>query len=235
LWQPPLLGCTGTLAPMGPRATVLTGLAAGAAVALALVVGAILLIPELTGVGAATPTPTTSAAPPSEGGTATPDRSSGPQPSVRASIGTTAFHVGSPAPALDLPQLGGGQINLASLKGRPVWINFMQTICPPCVDEFPLMNGFAVRYADTGLVVIAVDVREDEGTVAAFVRSLNAQFPVGLDSNGAAAADWDAVALPIHFWIDRDGIIRAGALGGIGPDVMATNLGTILPGVSVTP
>jgi thiol-disulfide isomerase/thioredoxin len=220
---------------MGPRATVLTGLAAGAGVALALVVGAVLLVPEPAGDVAATPTPTTAAAPPSESGAATPDGSSGPQPSVRASIGTTAFHVGSPAPALDLPQLGGGRIDLAGLKGRPVWVNFMQTICPPCVDEFPLMNGFAVRYADTGLVVIAVDVREDEGTVADFVRSLNAQFPVGLDSNGAAAADWDAVALPIHFWIDRDGIIRAGALGGIGPDVMATNLGTILPGVSVTP
>lgn len=214
---------------------MLTGLVAGAAVALALVAGAVLLIPEPTDVGVTTPTAAASAAPPSQGGAATPGGSSGPQPSVRATIGTTAFHVGSPAPALDVPQLGGGRINLASLKGRPVWIDFMQTICPPCVDEFPLMNGFAVRYADTGLVVIAVDVREDEGTVAAFVRSLNAQFPVGLDSNGAAAADWDAVALPIHFWIDRDGIIRAGALGGIGPDVMATNLGTILPGISVTP
>ncbi len=220
---------------MGPRATVLSGLVAGAVVALALVVGAVLLIPEPTGVSVATPSPTTSPAPPSENASGTPGGSPSSQPSVRATIGTTGFHVGEPAPALDVPQLGGGQINLASLKGRPVWVNFMQTICPLCVDEFPLMSGFAVRYADSGLVVIAVDVREDEGTVAAFVRSLNAQFPVGLDTTGAAAAAWDAVALPIHFWIDRDGIIRAGALGGIGPDVMATNLGTILPGVSVTP
>ena len=34
---------------------------------------------------------------------------------------------------------------------------------------------------------------------------------------------------------DKDGIIRDGALGGIGSDVMARGLGTILPGVTVTP
>jgi hypothetical protein len=71
--------------------------------------------------------------------------------------------------------------------------------------------------------------------VAAFAQSLNATFPIGLDADGSAQAAWDAVALPVHFWVDRDGIIRAGALGGIGPDVMAENLSTILPGVDVTP
>ncbi len=139
------------------------------------------------------------------------------------------------APPLSVPQVGGGRIALANLNHRPVWINFMQTTCPPCVDEFPLMNGFAVRYADSGLVVIAIDVREEEGTVAAFAQSLNAAFPNGLDADGSAAAAWGAVALPVHFWVDRDGIVRAGALGGIGPDVMAESLSTILPGVDVTP
>jgi hypothetical protein len=41
--------------------------------------------------------------------------------------------------------------------------------------------------------------------------------------------------LPVHFWVDKDGIVRDGALGGLGPDVMATGLGSILPGVTVTP
>ena len=159
----------------------------------------------------------------------------GASPSAQATVGTVAFHVGEQAPALAVPQLGGGDVDLRNLAGRPVWINFMQTTCPPCVDEFPLMSGFAARYASTGLVVLAIDVREEEGTVASFVQSLKAQFPVGLDNDGLAAQAWGAVALPIHFWIDKDGVIRAGALGGIGPDVMAQNLGMILPGVTVTP
>jgi len=156
-------------------------------------------------------------------------------PTIDVSIGHAGFHIGEPAPALVVAQLGGGQVNLANLAGRPVWINFMQTTCPPCVDEFPLMNGFAARYENSGLVVIAIDVREDEGAIAAFAQMTNAQFPIGLDPAGTTAETWSAVALPVHFWVDRDGIIRAGALGGIGPDIMAENLGRILPGVNVTP
>jgi Peroxiredoxin len=154
-------------------------------------------------------------------------------------VSTTAagalFHIGEPAPSLIVPQVGGGTIDLAHLRGKPVWMNFMATYCPSCRDEFPLMNGFAARYAGDGLVVVAVDVKEAEATVAAFAGSLGATFPMGLDANGATATAWDALALPVHFWIDRDGIVRDGALGGIGPDIMARGLQTILPGVTVNP
>ena len=76
---------------------------------------------------------------------------------------------------------------------------------------------------------------EDEGTVAAFAESLAATFPLGLDATGAVSTAWDALVLPVHLWIDRDRIVRDGALGGIGPDIMARGLQTILPGVTVTP
>jgi cytochrome c biogenesis protein CcmG/thiol:disulfide interchange protein DsbE len=84
--------------------------------------------------------------------------------------------------------------------------------------------------------VIAVDVREEEGVVAAFAEELGATFPLGLDADGSAAERWGAAAaLPVHFWIDAEGIVRDGALGGIGPDIMAQGLEAILPGVAVTP
>ena len=134
-----------------------------------------------------------------------------------------------------MSKVGGGTIDLASMSGEAVWVNFMQTTCPPCVDEFPIMSGFAARYADKGLVVVAVDIREDEATAAAFARRLSATFPVGLDTNGAAQQAWGAYGLPVHFWIDKTGIVRDGALGGIGPDVMARGVASILPGVTVTP
>jgi len=145
------------------------------------------------------------------------------------------FHVGETAPPLRVPQVGGGTVDVAALRGRPVWVNFMRTDCPPCRDEFPLMNGFAVRYASTNLVVIAVDVRESETTADDFARPLGATFPVGLDTDGAAQAAWSALVLPVHFWVDASGIVREGSLGGIGPDIMAHGLSAILPGVTVTP
>ena len=84
-----------------------------------------------------------------------------------SSASTENFHVGEPAPALSCPR---------SAAGRSTWRAARQARlgqlhaddCEPCIDEFPLMNGFAARYADDGLVIVAVDIHEDEGAVAAF-------------------------------------------------------------------
>ena len=85
-----------------------------------------------------------------------PPRSRRPRPAQ-------AFGVGEPAPALVVPQVGGGTIDLATLKGKPVWINFMATWCPAvpgraAADE--RVRG-ALR-GRRGWSSIAVDVREDE-------------------------------------------------------------------------
>jgi thiol-disulfide isomerase/thioredoxin len=229
---------------MWPRLSILAGLLAGVAVAL-LVLGGILAFAPEPG-AAVTPAPEPSVSIPVRSPTpapATPSAgaSGSGAPSGRGDSpgppgsGAGLFHVGEPAPALVVPQVGGGTIDLASLRGKPVWVNFMGTYCPPCLDEFPLMNGFAARYADDGLVILAIDVKEEEGVVAAFAESLSATFPIGLDSDGSAQARWEALALPVHFWIDKDGIIRDGALGGIGPDIMARGLSSIMPDVDVTP
>lgn len=219
---------------MGSRLSILAGLLAGVLVALAVLVAFVFVGPDPTARRSPSPSPEPSpsaGASPSASAAGSPVESPSPSPSG----GETTFHIGQPAPPLAIPQVGGGTIDLATLRGKAVWVNFMQTTCEPCIDEFPLMNGFAARYADDGLVVIAVDIREDEGTVAAFVQSLEAIFPVGLDSDGAAQQAWGAYGLPVHFWIDREGIVRDGALGGIGADIMAEGVRKILPGVVVTP
>lgn len=224
---------------MWPRLSIVAGLFAGIAVAV-LVLGSIVVLgPDQT--PAATPVPTFEASSSPSVGPSVVVASPSASSSGAVASGETSedpgalFHIGEAAPALVVPQVGGGTIDLANLKGTPVWVNFMGTYCPPCVDEFPLMNGFAARYADDGLVVLAIDVKEEQAVVAAFAESLGTTFPLGLDLDGSAAERWDAIALPVHFWIDREGIIRDGALGGIGPDVMARGVASILPGVTVEP
>jgi thiol-disulfide isomerase/thioredoxin len=146
-----------------------------------------------------------------------------------------AFHVGSPAPALDLPQLGGGRLDLARLRGKAVWIEFTATWCPSCRDDAAAMTSFSERYHDQGLVAIAVDVREDEATVTSFASSIDGTYPIGLDTDGTAERAWSVAALPTHFFVDASGVIRAGAVGTIGRDVLARSLGLIMPGTIVTP
>jgi thiol-disulfide isomerase/thioredoxin len=221
---------------MGGKTAIGGGLVAGLLTG-AIVVGAVVLLTP----GPAAPHPDPSRPPVAEV-TASPSGSASASPSgsPAASPGGSpdpgaAFGIGQPAPPLAVPQLGGGEIALANLRGKPVWVNFMASWCPPCRDELPIMNGLAARYADTGLVVLAIDVRENEEVVDAFIREMNVTFPVGLDSDGTAQSDWGAFALPVHYWVDAEGIVQDGALGGIGPDVMAEGLESILPGVEVTP
>jgi thiol-disulfide isomerase/thioredoxin len=220
---------------MAARLPIIAGLVAGVAAAALLVVALVAFLPE-SGSGAGSPTPSTVATGSPAATTArTPGVTAAGSAAPTGSATTGNFHVGEQAPPLEVPQVGGGTIDLARLRGQPVWVNFMATWCPSCRDEFPLMNGFAVRYAEEGLVVLAIDVKEDEGLVATFAESMGAFFPLGLDADGAAQQEWGAFALPVHYWIDAEGIVRDGSFGGIGPDIMADALRKILPGVDVTP
>jgi thiol-disulfide isomerase/thioredoxin len=226
---------------LGPRSSIVAGLLVGVTTAVVLLAGVVAFFPDPVVSVPTDPPPSIAPSPsdPDASASAAASASGSAGPSAPASpaspAGSAQFHVGEPAPPLVVPQVGGGTIDLAALRGKPVWVNFMATWCPPCQDEFPLMNGFAARYADDGLVVVAIDVKEEEGQVAAFAEGLGATFPLGLDGDGRVAAAWDAVALPVHFWIDAEGIVRDGSLGGIGPDIMAAGLQTILPGVDVRP
>ena len=188
--------------------------------------------PSLPPAAGASPSPFPSPSPsasPSPGG-------SPPQASASSSSASSssAFRVGQKAPALALRQVGGGTVDLATFLGRPVWVNFTGTNYPASRDDFPVMQQFADKYRSEGLSVLAV-TREDEATVRAFLAAVGTTFPVLLDTDGSAEARWGAFAKPIHFWIDRGGTIRGGALGQLGPDVMSARLQSILPGVTVSP
>ena len=124
--------------------SIVAGLVVGVVVAGLLMAGFVALAPDES--TRASPTPSLALPSPSASASASPVASADASASAAAS--DAAFHVGQPAPALIVPQVGGGTIDLANLKGKPVWVNFMTTWCPSCQDEFPLMNGSAARYAD---------------------------------------------------------------------------------------
>ena len=227
--------------------TILAGLLAGVLVALGVIAAFVFVGPAPVGLRptsppSAAPSVAPSSPPSEEPGSPAPSGSVAASGSPAAS-GPVAgsgnpgavFHIGQPAPALVVPQVGGGVVDLAALRGKPVWLTFMQTTCSDCAAAVPLMTSFAGRYGGAGLVVVAVDIREAEATVAGFAQRLNATFPIGLDADGKVQATWGTYTLPIHFWIDKAGIVRDGASGAVSADVVAAGVGKILPGVAVTP
>ena len=236
------------------RSPVVLGAFAGAVVALVVLVVVVLLAAELA------PPPRIAASPPGSApaspvgsrsslvSPATPAASTGGPVAGSSSSRFTGSHavapspssppvglaVGDQAPPLALPRLGGGTVDLSSLRGRPVWINFIATWCPDCRDELPIMEAYASQLGDR-LAIVLVDVREDAATVSAFATQLRLDLPIGLDAAGTAQRAWSAYALPVHFWLDARGIVRSVGFGELGPPQFHLSVARVLPGASLYP
>jgi cytochrome c biogenesis protein CcmG/thiol:disulfide interchange protein DsbE len=134
-------------------------------------------------------------------------------PPSSASTAARTYPPGTPAPALRLPGLDGGRVDLAALRGRPVVVNFWATWCEPCVREFPLLRAAAAAHRADRLAVVGVLSGDRPAAARAFVRRLDATWPVGLDPDTTTAAAWGAVGLPHTWFIHPDGTLASHQLG----------------------
>ena len=116
--------------------------------------------------------------------------------------------IGQPAIDFELKDLKGQTVSLSSLKGKAVMINFWASWCPPCREEMPDIENAYKDYKDQGLVVLAVNIQEDNGTASDFVQKLGLTFPVVLDTAGNVSEKYHVYSLPTSYFIDRDGIVR---------------------------
>lgn len=186
----------------------------------------------------ATPTAPSSEPSGSGGPTASANPSGSVSPSVSAapSRATSPFPlVGQLAPSLAAPGVDGPEVDLASLRGRPVWVVFIGTYYPSVRDQYVLMNTLLARNSSAGLAVVAVHVKESSQAVSDFLASVDAPFSVALDADGSLAQAWQADVLPFHYFIDAQGVIRSAAVGGIDAATATASLATILPKPSPTP
>ena len=118
------------------------------------------------------------------------------------------------APEFSLSDLGGKKVQLKTLRGKLVFLNFFATWCGPCREEMPGMERLFRMHQDKGFVVLAVNMEESVKTVRPFVQQLKLSFPIVLDTEGTVIRDYGVRALPVSFLIGRDGNIRWRAIGG---------------------
>jgi peroxiredoxin len=132
-------------------------------------------------------------------------------PQVRA-------QVGSIAPDFALRDINTGQVvKLSELRGRPVWVNFWATWCPPCAEEMPEMQKLYDQYRHSGLALVGVDVQESEAAVGRFIVKGKFDWTFLLDTDGLVVDRYTVGGLPTHFFIDESGVIRAIHAGALSP------------------
>ena len=81
--------------------------------------------------------------------------------------------------ALKAARPEGGELDLVSLRGKPLLINFWATWCAPCVREMPLIDRFHREYGPRGWQVLGLAV-DRPAPVAEFLARVKVGFPIGL-------------------------------------------------------
>jgi len=107
----------------------------------------------------------------------------------------------------------GQTFRLSAQRGRPVFINFWATWCPPCLEEMPALEKLWRKQKDAGFVMLAVTVDANPKLATPFIEKHGFTFTVGLDPKMELANTYGVRALPSSFVVDRDGRLTAVAIG----------------------
>ncbi|MEI6028701.1 MAG: TlpA disulfide reductase family protein [Betaproteobacteria bacterium] len=114
------------------------------------------------------------------------------------------------------PTPQGGELDLSSLQGRPLVLNFWATWCPPCIKELPELDRFHREWSPRGWQVVGLAV-DGAQPVREFLQKQPLGFAVGMAGlEGTALSRQlgnDQGALPFTAVFDRHGRLIQRKLG----------------------
>ena len=108
-----------------------------------------------------------------------------------------------------LKDMHGGDVNLASLEGNVILLNFWATWCGPCKVEIPGFVELQDQYRDEGLVVLGLSVDDPVEKLKPFADEYKINYPllVGLGRDDFQEAFGPLWGIPVTFYIARDGTL----------------------------
>jgi peroxiredoxin len=128
-----------------------------------------------------------------------------------------ALQKGERAPELTLLSTDGKTVSLDGLLGSVVVVAFWASWGANCGEEMKQLQALHKELGAKGLVVLAVNEREEAARAADFARRQGVTYQVLLDG-GAAARLFGVNGLPDLWVIDRKGMVSARFIG-YGPAV----------------
>ena len=135
---------------------------------------------------------------------------------VSKSNKNTATNVTTTAPNLNLTTLDGKKVTLADIKGKPIFLNFWATWCPPCVAEMPFINELYPEYKDkVNFVMVSVDSADTKDKVVKFITDNRFTLPIYTAEQGELYKTYNVQGIPTTYIINSKGNILQKHVGGM--------------------
>jgi cytochrome c biogenesis protein CcmG/thiol:disulfide interchange protein DsbE len=109
------------------------------------------------------------------------------------------------APGFALTTLDGEAVDLASLAGKPLVLNFWATWCQPCKLEHPNLLEGARR--NPGVAFLGVLYGDTPEKAKRYLDRVGSAYPTLVDPGQRTAMDYGVGGVPETFFIDREGRI----------------------------
>jgi cytochrome c biogenesis protein CcmG/thiol:disulfide interchange protein DsbE len=119
-------------------------------------------------------------------------------------------------------------IHLASLKGKPVMINFWASWCVPCQQEAPLLQSTWQNVQSQGIIFLGIDFQDDHTEGLNLLRTYKITYLNVVDVTGSTAINYGLTGVPETFFLNRRGVVVSKVIGELTQQTLQSNLQVIL-------
>lgn len=130
----------------------------------------------------------------------------------------TEAMIGKPAPTFELKGCDGKTYKLADYKDKTVVLEWWNQDCPVCKKYMPEMKYMAKKYAEKGVVWLAIDSTHYQTAEKdkEYASANSIEYPILMDKDGKVGREYQARTTPHMFVIHKGTLVYDGAIDNQG-------------------